>query len=251
MFNLKEKLNQFLDDLEEEPGNEESTTATTTAQPTKTDASVDEFKAKQDELSSYLANLKTEPVESVSAAPSISAEAPELITPPSFTLESVAQPEVKPAAAMKEPEPITIPTNTASEISVLTDDFVVDGDIITSDPLQMNGQVKGNITCQNRLVVNGNVDGDIKAQSVSVNSSTINGSISADENVIVTGESSVVGDIYNNSIAIDGILRGSIFASGKVKISENAEIYGNVTAASISMEEGAIIQGNVSIKAGH
>lgn len=248
MFNLKEKLNQFLDDLEEEPGTEETTVA---EQPSKTDASVDEFKAKQDELSSYLANLKTEPTEEVSASPSLTDGAPELITPPSFTLDAISQPEVKATVSMKEPEPITIPAQTASEISVLTDDFVVNGDIITGDPLQMNGQVLGNITCQNRLVVNGNVDGDIKAQSVSINSSTINGSISADENVIVTGESSVVGDIYNNSIAIDGILRGSIFATGKVKISENAEIYGNVTAASISMEEGAIIQGNVSIKASH
>ena len=61
MFNFKEKLNQFLDDLEEVEESKEASP----------EVAADNFKAKQEELSNYLASLKSEK-ETVAAAPVIS-----------------------------------------------------------------------------------------------------------------------------------------------------------------------------------
>ncbi|MBR3841516.1 MAG: polymer-forming cytoskeletal protein [Erysipelotrichales bacterium] len=235
MFNFKEKLNQFLDDLEEvEEGKEVSP-----------EASADNFKAKQEELSNYLATLKSEK-EAVAAAPVISQDQPKEIVPPTIKFEEIKEEPVN-VTIKNNDEPITIPLTHNSETCVLTDDLVIVGDLITTDPLQMNGTVHGNINSKSRVVIYGTVEGDIKAQSASINSSIVNGNISAEENIVITGESQITGDIFNKSIAIDGILNGSIHATGKVKINPNAEIYGNVSAASIAMEEGAIVQGNVRI----
>ena len=236
MFNFKEKLNQFLDDLEEveEEGKEVTP-----------ESSADNFKAKQEELSNYLATLKSEK-EAVAATPVISQEQPKEIVPPTIKLEEIQEKPIN-VTIKKNDEPITISHTHTSETCVLTDDLTITGDIITTDPLQMNGMVRGNINSKNRVVINGTVEGDIKAQSASINSSVVNGNISAEENIVITGDSQITGDIFNKSIAIDGILNGSIHATGKVKINPNAEIYGNVSAASIAMEEGAIVQGNVRI----
>lgn len=233
MFNFKEKLNQFLDDLEEEE------------QPASKEVSPDDFKAKQEELANYLATLKSEK-ETVSATPVISKEEPKDIIPPKIELEEIKEPSIS-VHIQNNDEPITIAAQSSNETSILTDDLVIVGDIITSDPLQMNGTVHGNIQSNNRVVINGTVEGDIKAFSASINSSNVTGNISAEENVLVTGDSQIIGDIYNRSIAIDGTLKGSIHATGKVKINTNAEIYGNVSASTIAMEEGAIVQGNVRI----
>lgn len=237
MFNFKEKLNQFLDDLEEEEGTPKEAS-------TNLEASADDFKAKQEELASYLASLKSEK-ETVSVAPTISDDKPQEIVPPTIKMEEITEPTIN--VAVKEEEPITIPAQQSSEISVLADDLFIVGDIITSDPLQLNGNVRGNIQSKSRVVINGQVEGDIKALSASVHSSTVIGNISAEENVLITGDSQITGDIFNQSIAIDGILNGSIHATGRVKINPNAEIYGNVSAASIAMEEGAIVNGNIRI----
>ena len=239
MFNFKEKLNSFLDDLEEDEtkkSEEEKKQEQATAQ-----------KSRQEELAKYLESLKqNKEAEEVSANVTLSNNPISSLEAPRMEFEELDEPNIN--VKIESSSPIEVSSNFVStEACVLTDDIQIKGDIITSDPLQVNGIVQGDIKSTNQVVANGTINGNIEATSASINSSTIIGNIKVEENAVITGDSTVKGDIFCDSIAVDGTINGSIYARGKVKINPNAEIYGNVSASRIAMEEGAIVQGNIRI----
>ena len=212
MFNLKDKLNNFLDELE---GNEE----------TEVETEEGTVSPIQDDIQPT--SIPVTPVE---------------FEPLSIPKTSVNTNSIRPVTLIDSFE--------VSRATVLTDDIVITGDIITRAPLQFNGTIKGNIKSNEQVMIHGNVEGNIEANSAKVTASNIIGSIKCDGNVVITARSEIHGDIHNSSISVDGIVNGSIYSKERVRINENAEIYGNVTAASIAIEEGAVVNGNVKINGG-
>lgn len=236
MFNIKEKLNRFLDDIEEAEGSDEN----------KINGDPQDFKAKQAELAKYLDTLKaestTEPIR-----PQIKpVETPSMQIPKATITQVDYQKVTRPQLKAVEPVVINHVQNQI-ETSIICDDVVITGDIITNDPLQFEGYLKGNMESSSKVTINGTLDGNVKAAAAQIHASTINGSINCDQNVIVTGNSHITGDIHNDNLAFNGTIQGNIYSKGKVQIDENAEIYGNVMASTISIDEGAIVQGNVKI----
>ncbi|MBE6113513.1 MAG: polymer-forming cytoskeletal protein [Erysipelotrichaceae bacterium] len=213
MFNLKDKLNNFLDELEGVEETEVENEEEGTVSPISDDVKP--------------ASIPVTPVE---------------IEPLTIPTTSVNTNTIKPVTLVNAFE--------VSRGSVITDDVVITGDIVTSAPLQFNGTIKGNIKSSEQVLIHGNVEGNIEGNSAKITASNIIGSIKCDGNVVITDHSEIHGDIYNNSISVDGIINGSIYSKERVRINENAEIYGNVTAASIAIEEGAVVNGNVKINGG-
>lgn len=245
MFNLKEKLNRFLDDLEEVEGEENKPTEETLI------SSPEDFNSKKEEMASFLQSLKEEKeVETpVSHNPMDDFE-PVTIPTPKVEVAPIVEPKTEVKTQIELNKPIIIDTINRDMATVITDDVVINGDIITNNPLQFAGTIHGNIKSSNQVQINGNVDGNIEASTAQIISSNVVGSIKCDGNVQVNESSAIQGDIHTASISIDGVIKGSIYSKEKVRINGNAQIFGNVSASTISIEEGAIVQGNVKINMG-
>lgn len=248
MFNLKEKLNRFLDDLEEVEGQETSKEEPIIASP-------EDFNSKKEEMANYLQSLKEEKFEEV-VLPEVNTDPiedfePVTLTAPKIEVTPIEEPKVEVKTRIEPEKPIIINTvNRDLAATVITDDLIITGDIITNAPLQFAGTIHGNIKSSNQVHITGNVDGNIQASTAQIVSSKVKGSITCDGNVVISGNSEVEGNIHNTSISIDGVVKGSIYSKEKVVINTNAEIYGNVSASTIAIEEGAIVQGNVKINMG-
>ena len=248
MFNLKEKLNRFLDDLEEVEGEGTNKEETIIASP-------EDFNNKKEEMASYLQSLKEEKFEEVSL-PEINTDPiddfePVTLAAPTVEVTPIEEPKLEVKTHIEPEKPIIIDSiNRDLAATIITDDLVINGDIITNAPLQFAGTICGNIKSSNQVHIAGNVEGNIEASTAQIVASKVKGSITCDGNVVISDNSMVEGDIYNTSISIDGVINGSIYSKGKVIINGNAEIYGNVSAATIAIEEGAIVQGNVKINMG-
>jgi cytoskeletal protein CcmA (bactofilin family) len=107
------------------------------------------------------------------------------------------------------PRPMTDSMGGASTFSVLGADLVVKGDLTAQADLHIDGRVEGDITCA----------------------------------ALVQGESSeILGEIRADQARLAGVLRGSI-TGGDVVIQRSARIYGDVHYDTLTIEQGAVVEG--------
>ncbi|AZN39506.1 bactofilin family protein [Paenibacillus albus] len=101
--------------------------------------------------------------------------------------------------------------------SKMTDTFIgegtiVEGTIRTAGSLRLEGQLRGDISCE----------GDV-----------------------ILGESGfAVSNITANNVVLAGQVNGNVTITGKLTIMSTGKLYGNMTAASLTIEEGGLLQGS-------
>ena len=102
--------------------------------------------------------------------------------------------------------------------TILGKDFEINGDVKGSGSIVISGQVKGN----------GDIDGLVELVSTAV----------------------WEGNIHTDDVIIGGTVKGDVFARGKLEITGSARIFGNVSGTSVSVAQGAMIDGTMKIHDG-
>ena len=97
--------------------------------------------------------------------------------------------------------------------------------------LFLNGELSGN----EDMIIEGRFQGKINLRN---------------SNLLIGPEGKVEADIQVKNITIRGNVKGNIFASGKVFISEEARMNGNINASVISVMDGAQFKGSVKMEKG-
>ena len=93
----------------------------------------------------------------------------------------------------------------------------IDGNVVFSGGLRIDGEVRGNISCDN-----------------------------ADEGMLVISEkASVEGAVRVAHVVINGTVVGPVSASGSLELLPAARVTGDVEYHQIEMQQGAIIQGRL------
>jgi cytoskeletal protein CcmA (bactofilin family) len=91
------------------------------------------------------------------------------------------------------------------------------------------------------------VEGDFKGEGDLVIEGVLIGSLQTKNNLKIGTNAMIKAGVKANNIFISGKVKGNIIAKGKVEITGTAVILGNIIAQVISMESGALIQGNISM----
>lgn len=90
---------------------------------------------------------------------------------------------------------------------------------------------KGILTFEGTVRIDGQMEGEIFTKDT-----------------LVIGETAVVNaEINVNNIAISGVVRGNINATGKVEVHRPGKLFGNVKTPCLFIEEGVIFEGNCSM----
>jgi cytoskeletal protein CcmA (bactofilin family) len=95
------------------------------------------------------------------------------------------------------------------------------------------------------VAVQGDIRGDIVGSKIGLYNCTIKGNLSADIGVVADTTSLIVGDVHTKSIILDGRLKGDIEAENIVIIKENGYYLGDIVTGGLSIENGAVINGNI------
>ena len=163
--------------------------------------------------------------------------------------------------SLENKEKVTNRDNNSAEHNVILDGTTITGDIISSSPLDIYGNVngdvkstedifigedssvKGSITTQKNATIYGDVGNNIVANEVSVNACKIRGSITA-KDIHLEKDSIVIGDIISSgNVFVTGAVKGDIDSKEKVEVAETAIIQGDIKSAIISIAPGAAIDG--------
>jgi cytoskeletal protein CcmA (bactofilin family) len=124
---------------------------------------------------------------------------------------------VRPATPAPAPEPAHRPAVTVGDQATIGKGLLVKGEITGTESLFIDGKVEGSINLPGNRVTVGR-----------------NGQVTA--------------SIAAREIVILGKVRGNIVASDRVDIRAEGSLTGDVTAARISIEDGAFFKGGIDIK---
>ena len=90
--------------------------------------------------------------------------------------------------------------------------------------------VKGEITGEEDLLIEGKIEGNIHLE---------NSTLTIEKGSIIHA------DIHAKNVFIRGFVYGNVYASEKVFIDENARVFGDISAARISILDGAQFKGSM------
>ena len=131
--------------------------------------------------------------------------------------------------------------------TVITKGTTINGSIISDCSLDVMGTITGDIECLGKLSITGKVTGNSTASEVFVNTDRLEGSINSEGCVKIAQQTVVIGDIKAASGVIAGAVRGGIDVSGPIVIDSTAVIQGDINARSIQVNNGAVLDGRVSL----
>jgi len=89
----------------------------------------------------------------------------------------------------------------------------------------------GSLTMEGDLTVAGNVEGELTASG----------------DVAVENGSNVKAQIAGNNVSVQGTVTGNVTARGRLSLSGSGSLHGDVRVAKLTVEDGATLNGNVSI----
>lgn len=94
------------------------------------------------------------------------------------------------------------------------------------------------------------VEGDMRVQNSIRIDGRIKGKISITETAIIGKDGEVEGRINAKHVMLAGKVQGNIVASGKVLLESKASVLGNIKASRLVVDEGALFDGNCHMKEG-
>lgn len=97
--------------------------------------------------------------------------------------------------------------------------------------LSSDVELKGNLKFSGELAFEGKLDGEIQT-----------------DGILTLGDSAVInGNISAQSVVVRGKVNGNITAKEKIEIKSKAELFGDIRAAKLVMEEGATFVGRTEV----
>jgi cytoskeletal protein CcmA (bactofilin family) len=94
------------------------------------------------------------------------------------------------------------------------------------------------------------VIGDCDAEGAIRVEGSVKGNIRAGKAVVVGKDGRVEGDIFTQDAVIAGIVTGTLRAESRLEVQASSRIEGEVIAARMQLEEGAMLNGTIQMGAG-
>lgn len=124
---------------------------------------------------------------------------------------------------------------------------IINGGIQTRENVVVDGVVNGDISSKGKVSVKGKVDGNISGFDVDICCDELVGDIVCESKIVIQATTRIKGNLYANRATVLGTVEGNIVAKDNIEIAQNAVIFGDIKANTVSVSEGAVIYGMVTI----
>ena len=133
------------------------------------------------------------------------------------------------------------------EVTVISKGSTINGSISSDGSLDIMGNITGDVECLGKLSITGKIKGNSSASEVYVNTERLEGSITSEGSIKIGLGTVVIGDIVATSGVIAGAVKGEIDVNGPIVVDSTAIIKGNIKAKSVQINNGAVIEGALSL----
>ena len=92
------------------------------------------------------------------------------------------------------------------------------------------------------------INGDLRGGEDLRIEGDVSGTVELKNSALTIGkEGKVTADVYARSIAVDGEMKGDLYAAERITVHVNARVQGNIIAPKVSIEEGAHFKGSIEM----
>lgn len=160
---------------------------------------------------------------------------------------TLAEVEVQPAAVEVESTMANAQDALLDNVTTISRATTILGDITSEDNVEIFGTVTGNVSARQSLRISGKLVGDAKAGRMILNDASVQGDLECTGDVSIDTGSIVYGHIVGESILLNGKVKGNIVVQQNAVLQESAVVLGDIQAASLSMAQGAKLEGQLRI----
>ncbi len=132
----------------------------------------------------------------------------------------------------------------SSEDTVIGKSVVIEGNVRTTSKLVINGEVTGSVISTADLVITGKVGGAIQGNNITLSQCEINDTVTASNEVLISPQSVINGDIKSGSITSEGSINGNVNAN-TVTLLGTSKTVGDISCKTIRINEGASLKGKL------
>lgn len=132
------------------------------------------------------------------------------------------------------------------DMNVFTEGLTIDGNVTSETGIVIRGTVNGNVSCRADVEISGEITGDVEGKNVRITGGGIKGNITAGE-MLSIDRSRIKGNLSAMHARVNNPIEGDISVRGTLTLQREANIQGNITAAGLSVEEGASMNGRITI----
>lgn len=132
------------------------------------------------------------------------------------------------------------------ETTIISRNTIINGSIRSFANLSVDGSVKGDVKITKNINVTGKVVGDIECSNSVMTGASMQGNITSKGQVQLDRDTVLLGDISAQYLDLNGKIKGNIDIGGKAEFKTDAIVLGNITASTITVLDGATIQGYVN-----
>ena len=136
--------------------------------------------------------------------------------------------------------------NSTAEITIISKNTLVTGNIRSFAGIYIEGNVNGNIEVVKNADINGKIIGNVTCSDTRLNGALIQGDINSKGRVFMDKNAMLVGNMNGQSMDIDGKIKGDIDVGGRIGLRENSVVIGNISAGTIAISDGANVQGYIN-----
>ncbi len=140
----------------------------------------------------------------------------------------------------------SIRADSAQEMTVISKNTMIDGNVRSFADMKIDGNIKGNVETTKNININGKVVGDLTCDNISMKNSAIQGNVRLKGQAIMANDSMLIGDLTSQVAQLNGKIKGNIEISGKIQLDRDSVIIGDIKAGSIAISDGAVINGFVT-----
>lgn len=180
-------------------------------------------------------------------AQSTASAEPAMAERPASSYSSAGQtpppPKTSTPPSSRPPEP---PYFETEETTIISRNTIIDGNIRSFANINIEGSVKGDVQITKNAALSGKVVGDMECNNAVMSGSSMQGNVVSKGQVKLDRDSLILGDISAQYLDMNGKIKGNVDIGGKAEFKTDAIIFGNINASTITVLDGATIQGFVN-----
>lgn len=132
-------------------------------------------------------------------------------------------------------------------VTIIAPGTVIRGSVESDCNVEVYGEVQGDIATTRDLKLRGKIQGNATGGNVELSGIRMVGDIAAAGVATMDANSEVEGDVTAQSVILNGKIWGNVRVTNRLSLESSAVICGHVAAEKLSVNEGAVIQGEILI----
>ena len=153
-----------------------------------------------------------------------------------------------PAVPAVEAVPVMAAPYTLSPVSFLAEGAQWEGTLRSEGDVEVSCPFHGELHAKGAVTLHAAMEGNVTAGNLTLAGCTLTGDVVCEGMLVISRDSRVCGNITTRELRCAGTVTGDITAEDTVVLESTARVSGSIATATLAVDKGAVICGDLTIK---